>query len=722
MSSSSSPTKFGTFAGVFTPTAITILGVIMYLRQAWVVGNAGLLGSWLIIGMCVFIASTTAFSLSSIATNTRLHAGGAYAIISRSLGLEAGACIGFALYIAQAFSITMYIFGFREGWLSIFPNHIPFVVDILTFIGVFAVALFSSSLATRVQYFVLAVTALSIACVAFGPWNSDPTPIRWWGEFEGTGGGYTGFWKAFAVFFPAVTGVMAGANMSGDLENPKKSIPQGTIGALIICTIIYFYLSYIQVQMAPPQELLDNTTIMIDQSWSPAFMKFVVLCATASSALATFVGSPRILQALAKDGSVPKGGWLAKISPDGEPRNAILVTGCIAIVALFFRDLNVLAPLITIFFLSTYAAVNGVVVVEQGLGLVNFRPRLRLSLWVPLSGSLSSLLAMLIINPSISVLSISSMLLLYAILSQGRGQKKEEEQGDVRGNIFVALARWFAREAQKLPKSEARAWVPSPLCPIGDEQVCRNALELAGDIAYPRGQVKLLRITKHEDLTPKLSSLEDYFIEENIRFASTVVQHNEKTIALLCAMQTLRGEVFAPNILSIGSDDGYSEEEIRSLTETAQRVGMGIVLRCPQQRNIGQGGIINIWIRPQKGWNIEDAQREGNLDLAILVGFRLSQRHKMRLRLITTLHDESENKEALYYLHEIIDVARLPERTDVQTVQGNLFESVAKAPKAAVNIFGLPNPYQQDFVDQLLTLSQDACLFVKSSGNESVLI
>ena len=249
MSASSSPTKFGTFAGVFTPTTITILGVIMYLRQAWVVGNAGLLGSWLIIGMCVFIASTTAFSLSSIATNTRLHAGGAYAIISRSLGLEAGACIGFTLYIAQAFSITMYVFGFREGWLSIFPNHIPLLVDILTFMGVFAIAIFSSSLATRVQYFVLAVTALSIVCVAFGPWNTDPEPIRWWGSFEGTGGGYIGFWKAFAVFFPAVTGVMAGANMSGDLEDPKKSIPYGTIGALIVCTIIYVYLSYIQVQI-----------------------------------------------------------------------------------------------------------------------------------------------------------------------------------------------------------------------------------------------------------------------------------------------------------------------------------------------------------------------------------------------------------------------------------------------------------------------------------------
>ena len=110
--------KFGTFAGVFTPTAITILGVIMYLRHGWVVGNAGLLGAWLIIIIAIGISGATALSLSSISTNTRLHAGGAYGIISRSLGIEAGSSIGIALYLAQTLAITMYIFGFREGWQS----------------------------------------------------------------------------------------------------------------------------------------------------------------------------------------------------------------------------------------------------------------------------------------------------------------------------------------------------------------------------------------------------------------------------------------------------------------------------------------------------------------------------------------------------------------------------------------------------------------------------
>ena len=189
--------KFGTFEGVFTPTIITILGVIMYLRQGWVVGNAGLFWAWVIIGISIAIAACTALSLSSIATNTRLHAGGAYAIISRSLGLEAGASIGIALYVAQSLAVTMYIFGFREGWIFLFPSHNPLVIDLLCFAMVFTIAAISTDFANRIQYFVMAITGLSLVSIALGDWSHNPSPIQWYGAFAATGGGYSGFWIAF---------------------------------------------------------------------------------------------------------------------------------------------------------------------------------------------------------------------------------------------------------------------------------------------------------------------------------------------------------------------------------------------------------------------------------------------------------------------------------------------------------------------------------------------
>ena len=483
--------RYGTFNGVFVPTIISILGVIMYLRQGWVVGNAGLFGAWFIIVISVAIALLTAISLSSIATNTRLRAGGAYAIISRSLGLEAGACIGVALYLAQSFAITMYLFGFREGWLAVFPSHNPVLIDFCSFLLTFGIALWSTNLANRVQYVVLIITAVSLVCIAMGPWRAHPSAIQWYGDFASAGGGYNGFWTTFAVFFPAVTGIMAGANMSGELEEPRKSIPLGTIFAVVISACIYIWLAWVMAQMGTPEELRSKYDILVEKSmWSPV-VQLAILCATSSSALVTMVGAPRILQALANDGLLPRASWVQEKNARGEPRNATILTGALVFLALGFRDLNLLAPVITICFLTTYASINLVVLIEQGIGLISFRPRLQVPLWIPGLGALGSFFAMLVINPSLSILALAVLLLSYALMTK-RGL---DAQGDVRGNIFLALAQWVAREASDLPRSEARAWIPHPMFMIFEDGDHVQSMELAIDLAYPRGFIKILEIS-----------------------------------------------------------------------------------------------------------------------------------------------------------------------------------------------------------------------------------
>ena len=156
--------KYGTF-GVFTPTLLSILGVIMYLRTGWVVGNAGLIGGVLIIGLAFAITTATALSMSSITTNIRIGAGGAYSIISQSLGLEVGGSLGIPLYLSQALAVTMYIFGFREGWLWAFPTHPALLVDLGVFVLIFAIAYVSAGLAFQVQYGILAVIIASLISV-----------------------------------------------------------------------------------------------------------------------------------------------------------------------------------------------------------------------------------------------------------------------------------------------------------------------------------------------------------------------------------------------------------------------------------------------------------------------------------------------------------------------------------------------------------------------------
>ncbi|MEC7986914.1 MAG: amino acid permease [Myxococcota bacterium] len=715
MTTTKAENRYGTFNGVFVPTIISILGVIMYLRQGWVVGNAGLIWAWAILAFSVLIAFCTALSLSSIASNTRLHAGGAYSIISRSLGLEAGASIGIALYLAQTFAITMYIFGFREGWGYRFPEQNALMVDLVSFGIVFAIAVYSTNLANRVQYAVLAITALSLVSIGLGPWADSPQPITFYGDFKEAGGGYTGFWKSFAVFFPAVTGVMAGANMSGELKEPRKSIPRGTIWAVVISAIIYIWLTMALAQMGAPKQLTSNYYILVDQSKWKWLVEIAILCATSSSALVTLVGAPRILQALANDGAIPFSAWLKQRTPKGEPRNATIITGVIVLISLSFRDLNQLAPVITICFLSTYAAVNGVVLIEQGLGLISFRPRLRFPIWIPLCGAAGSFFAMLVINPSLSIFALALLLFSYAVLTK-RG--KISAPGDVRGNLFVAIAQWVAREAVSLPQSEARAWLPHPMIPIYENENHSNGVEIALDIAYPRGSIKLLGLGPVA-LDPMLDEIR----QQDVFCTGTAVQVEDRVIGLIASLQALQGAFFRPNILVLSTEDGYDDEDLASIITAARIVNMGIVLNCSTKKDFQRDGFINVWIRPQMpNWSIEDAQLAGNLDLSLLLAIQFAKRHGLIIRLITMIEAEQYHSLAQQYLRDIIDQGRLPYSSQVLVTHGSFWDNLTRGPDAAAHLFGLPNADLQDFIQRIKGSTSGVKIFVRSSGLESVLV
>jgi len=291
--------RFGTFGGVFTPDVLTILGVIMYLRLGWVVGNAGFVGAVVIILLAKTLTVCTGLSMSSITTNIKIGAGGAYSIIAKSLGLEAGGSIGISLYIAQTLSAALYIIGFTEGWLRVFPEHTPIVVSSVAWISLLLISYVSAQLAIRVQYVIMTVIGISILSFFLTP--AEPvTRFFSYGNFEDAG-----FWKVFAVFFPAVTGIMAGANLSGDLKDPRRSIPLGTLSAIIVTMTIYMAIAYVAARIATPEELRANQLIMVDKAlWGQAVIAGI-MGATLSSALGSMLGAPRILQALAEQKTVP---------------------------------------------------------------------------------------------------------------------------------------------------------------------------------------------------------------------------------------------------------------------------------------------------------------------------------------------------------------------------------------------------------------------------------
>jgi amino acid transporter len=283
----------------------------MYLRTGWVVGNAGLLGGWLIITLANTITFCTGLSISSVATNIRVGAGGSFSIISQSLGLEVGGSVNLPFYLAQAISVAFYIFAFTEGWLSIFPGQ-PGILVLFAAYGVcFLVAVASMELAVRIRYPILFIIAFSLLAAFLGAngfFRAEPLQApQWWGSFPSGG-----FWEMFAVFFPAVTGVLAGVNLSGTLANPRRSIPTGTMAAIVVSFLVYMVLAYWTSIVATPAELVSNFTVMVDKAAFGWAIQAGILAATFSAALNSLVGAPRVLQAMAEHDVVPLGKLLAR--------------------------------------------------------------------------------------------------------------------------------------------------------------------------------------------------------------------------------------------------------------------------------------------------------------------------------------------------------------------------------------------------------------------------
>lgn len=719
--------KFGAFAGVFTPTLLTILGVIMYLRLPWVVGNAGLLGALLIVGLAIGITLATGLSLSSIATNTRLGAGGPYAIVSRSLGYEVGASVGVPLYLSQALAVAMYIFGFREGWNWIYPTHPPLLVDLTVFLVVIAIAYVSADLAFRVQYLVMAIIVGSLFAI-FGNldvWQSTHA-IQLVGSYPGepgSDGTGTHFWAVFAVFFPAATGILAGANMSGELANPRKSIPVGTLAAIGVSSVIYVLLVFWSAKAATPGDLAASYTVMIDRSlWAPIVVAGL-LGATFSSALASLVGAPRILQALGRDRLVPAGAWLAQTT-GGEPRRGMLVTGTIVLAALMARDLNVIAPLITMFFLITYAVINLVMLAESSLGLMSFRPTLSLPRIVPLLGAVGCVFAMFIVNPTFSLFAVAVVVGIYGWhLWRGTSPRT----GTVRSGIFVAFAEWAAAKVIEHDLTTSRAWKPSLVVPVKDPTTLRGEFRILVDICRPEGSMKILGIATTEtagDLTPRVHNLTRSFQKAGVMTTASIIDSAGFSEGIVTGLQALGSAFFRPNALFLKLPENVeAHPELSHILHEAKRLKVGVLfLGYHPAAGFGRQKVVNLWLSPRRpDQTVKAYLDQSNQNLAILSALRISRAWKGELNLITVVPAGADVRAAREALAELVDLCRIPEGARVHVISGQFDAEASRATQADLEIFGLANDRPLEFTASLVHDRRATCLFVADSGEEDAL-
>jgi potassium/chloride transporter 4/5/6 len=478
--------KLGTFLGVFTPTILTILGVIMYLRVGWLVGHLGLYRIIIIVILANSITLITTLSFSSVATNVRVGVGGAYYIISRSLGLEIGGAIGLPLYLSQVFSVTLYAYGLAESLRFVWPE-IP--LQTVAFVIVAAVGLLSMAgarLALKVQLPVMILIGVSLIAIAVSTLSQGwgkPFPLDYHS-------GDLGFWIGFAIFFPAVTGVMAGLGLSGDLEDPGRSIPMGAIAAVLTGFAIYLIVPILLFVGVDATQLRGNVLV-----WLSVVPLGVLLIlpglwgAIFSSAVGSMLGAPRTLQALAKDHLAPRFlGWTTGDWRELLP--GLVLSLMIALGAVFLGDLNAVAAVVTVFFLTTYGMINIVAALETLSGDTSWRPRLKIPWLVNLAGGIACIAVIFLINAVAGVIAIIFELFLWLFLSK---RHHTVRWGDARRGIYESLIRWSLLRLADRPMS-VRNWRPHVLVFVSDPVAHLDLVRFGNWFSQGRGIVTVCHL------------------------------------------------------------------------------------------------------------------------------------------------------------------------------------------------------------------------------------
>ncbi len=673
--------KLGTFGGVFVPSFLTILGVIMFLRAGWVVGNAGLLGALGILLICNTITFLTALSLSAIATNTRVGAGGAYFLVSRSLGPEIGGSVGVPLYFAQAISVAFYIVGFAESLqligLAMSPRLAAFGV-----LGLFVVlAWFGVGIVVKTQYVIFAVLVISLVSFFTG---YSPVPDLGENLFPAYTGN-RGFWTILAIFFPAVTGIMSGLSMSGDLRDPARSIPRGTLAAVVITFFIYAAQLIWLGLNADRAELLGNTLVMQRIARVSPLITAGLWAASLSSALASLAAAPRTLQALGADGVAPR--ILGRgFGPNREPRVALIITAWVAGAAIALGDLNLIAPVITMFFLATNGTLNLVAGLERLVSNPSYRPSFDVHWSLSLVGCLGCLGVMLLINALATVVAAVVIAGVFGVLTHRRLQTT---WGDMRSGMWFALTRSALLRFQRSHRHH-RNWRPVILVLAGNPQARIRLVEFAQEIEARKGLLFLAQVVTGdcEKLLPRHDSfqqpLESFITRHHLSAVAKTVVADDFEHGVLTLLQVGGIGQFEPNTVLVGWSEGTLKEA--GFSQAVRRIlqlQKNLLVFREAQEHAELEPVIDIW------WYAKD---NGSLMLTLAhllkAGSLRWREHRIRVRRI--IGDAAGVAKAEAGTREMIAGFRVRADIDILVSQESALQIIARESRfSAVTFVGV---------------------------------
>ncbi|KAI1458380.1 amino acid permease-domain-containing protein [Annulohypoxylon moriforme] len=478
--------KLSLVAGVFVPVVLNIISILMFLRFGSIMGRIGLFGMLGLLVVAYIVDFITTLSLSAIASNGEVKGGGAYYLISRSLGPEFGGSIGILFYLAQVVNTSLNIVGLIDCLKLNLGNLVPHgywesyamqtaALVICTGLSLAGRALFVQASGVLLVILIIAIISIPISTVARSPFKDDILGIEFTGLSLDTmrsnlyphaaGPTYHGldtFRELFGILFSATSGIFAGASMSGDLRNPSRAIPKGTLWAMAATFVLYLIVILsIASSITHPSFLRDTNIISTTSIWSPVILAGE--CATTFfSALMGIVGGAKLLQALGRDKLLPGLFIFGKGNKRDDPILAVLVTYIIAQVALF-ADLNQIATFISMGYQMTFFVMNLACFLLKIGSAPNFRPAFKFFGWhTAFVGSVLSAAAMFFIDETYAASAICVLIFLFLIIHYTSPPK---HWGDVSQNLIYHQVRKYLL---RLKPEHIKFWRPQIILLIND--------------------------------------------------------------------------------------------------------------------------------------------------------------------------------------------------------------------------------------------------------------
>jgi amino acid transporter len=648
-------------------------------------------------------------------------------MVARSLGLELGGTIGIPLFLCRTLSITFYSYGLAEALFWLWPaswgepptNSVQLLAAIIVVV-ITLIAGKSAGLALKLQIPIMVAVGVSLVALAAGTVSGGVRPPEVAATFRSAP---EGFWYVFAVFFPAVTGFTAGIGLSGDLKDPRRSIPVGTLAAVGTGAAIYLLV---------PALLAVSARVTVDDLAQPgvgvwtsvavlgAWLVFPGMCgAILSSAFGSVLGGPRVLQALARDGLAPA--FLGRVTRTGQPMIATWISGAIALVAVALGGLNAVAQFVTILFLTLYVTINLSAAAEKWARDPSYRPTINVPWYVSLAGSIGAVAVMFLINAWACVAAISLELVLYLYL---RRKSMRYAWGDARAGVWLSVAR-LALLRLRSCASDARNWRPHILLFVGDAEKRIGLVRLANWFNQDRGLVTACRLIVGDltqetpDLDGQRLQMERTLAEEGLTAFSEVNVVPEFESGAIATVQANGIAGLQSNTVMVGwpTKAGRLEAWLR-IMRAVSRIGKSMVITRLQWRHEpGRRPRIDLW------WG----GLQNNGDMMLLLAHLLSlnpEWNSSRIVVRSIARSEEERANQVESLADLLAEVRIRAETAVimkpedKTIGDVIHEESADAD---VVFLGLMHPdagTEAAYARRLEQLAEglNTIVFVRSAG------